>query len=167
MIPSPSASWYTANDVVAGHKIGAEIEQDFTTRAKSAGMSEEQAKNAYNQNMMGGGLLASGAAEFAKEHGRRWLLTDYEAGDVVFHNSYAVSWTRKGFILSDGTNKYKIHASTINYDPENVIRLGTDLRYVDQSRPWDTVSQQIPFRYCHELAILTKFSAMVRGATTG
>lgn len=78
---------------VAGHTIGAEIEQDFTNRAKAAGMSEEQAKNAYNHNMMGGGLLATGAAEFAKEHGRRWLLTDYQAGDVVFHKSYAVSGT--------------------------------------------------------------------------
>lgn len=32
----------------------------------------------------------------------------------------------------------QIHASTINYDPENRIRLGTDLRFVDSSRPWDT-----------------------------
>jgi phytanoyl-CoA hydroxylase len=28
----------------------------------------------------------------------------------------------------------------MNFDPEGVIRLGTDLRYVDTSRPWDKVS---------------------------
>lgn len=54
-------------------------------------MSETEVKNAYNQNMMSGGLLADGPAEFSKQHSRRWLLTAYEAGDVVFHNSYAVS----------------------------------------------------------------------------
>lgn len=32
----------------------------------------------------------------------------------------------------------QIHASTINHDPENRIRLGTDLRFVDKSRRWDT-----------------------------
>jgi len=44
--------------------------------------------------MMGGGLLAEGPAGFAKEHNRRWLLSAYEAGDVVFHNAYAVSCPR-------------------------------------------------------------------------
>ncbi|KAH8588134.1 phytanoyl-CoA hydroxylase [Bisporella sp. PMI_857] len=103
-----------------GHELGAKIEADFTQRARGAGMSEEEVKSAYNQNMMSGGLLAEGPAGFAKQHNRRWLLTAYEAGDVVLHNAYA------------------IHASCINYDEQNVIRLGTDLRYVDSSRPWDT-----------------------------
>lgn len=85
--------------VAAGHTIGAEIEEDFTRRAEAAGMTEAEAKNAYNHNMMGGGLLADGPAEFAKEHGRRWLLTEYEAGDVVFHNSYAVSLARALLVL--------------------------------------------------------------------
>lgn len=40
---------------------------------------------------MNGGLLSTGPAGFAKEHNSRWLLTAYEAGDIVFHNSYAVS----------------------------------------------------------------------------
>lgn len=26
----------------------------------------------------------------------------------------------------------------MNYDEEGVIRVGTDLRFVDQSKPWDT-----------------------------
>ncbi|KIX03554.1 uncharacterized protein Z518_07107 [Rhinocladiella mackenziei CBS 650.93] len=103
-----------------GHTLGAEIEESFTAKAKASGLSDEEAKSAFNKNMMDGGLLADGPAEFARQHGRRWLVTEYEAGDVVLHNAYA------------------IHASTINHDPENKIRLGTDLRFVNQSRPWDT-----------------------------
>jgi len=34
----------------------------------------------------------------------------------------------------------QIHASTMNYDPSNVIRVGTDLRFVDASKSWDKVS---------------------------
>ncbi|KAJ9601930.1 hypothetical protein H2200_013600 [Cladophialophora chaetospira] len=103
-----------------GHTLGAEIEQEFTKRAKASGLTDEEAKNAFNQNMMSGGLLADSPAEFGRQWNRRWLLTSYEAGDVVLHNAYA------------------IHASTINHDPENKIRLGTDLRFVNRARPWDT-----------------------------
>jgi phytanoyl-CoA hydroxylase len=103
-----------------GHTLGAEIEEQFTDRAKASGLTEQEAKNGFNQNMMSGGLLADGPAEFGRHHNRRWLLTAYEAGDVVLHNAYA------------------IHASTINHDPNNKIRLGTDLRFVNSARPWDT-----------------------------
>lgn len=71
--------------------MGSELEEDFTQKAKSAGLSDEDAKSAFNQNMMSGGLLADGPAEFSKTHKRRWLVTAYEAGDVVLHNAYAVS----------------------------------------------------------------------------
>lgn len=116
-----------------------EIEEDFTRQAKASGLSEEEAKNAYNQNMLHGGLLAEGAAEFARQHNRRWLLTAYEAGDVVFHNSYAVRHRIEPMICSSWLSESKIHASTINHDQQNKIRLGTDIRFVDSSRPWDTV----------------------------
>ena len=102
-----------------GHTLGTEIEQAFKDKAKACGMTEREAKNAFNQNMNSGGLLADGPAEFGKQHNRRWLLTEYEAGDVVLHNAYA------------------IHASTINHDPEDRIRLGTDLRFVNSARLWD------------------------------
>lgn len=36
-------------------------------------------------------------------------------------------------------NPFMIHASTVNEDPDNVIRLATDLRYADSSKPWDSV----------------------------
>lgn len=102
------------------HELGSELEADFAKRAEDSGLTAEEAKNAFNQNMMHGGMLADGPIEFAKIHNRKWLLTAYEAGDVVLHQAYM------------------IHASTMNYDSTGVIRVGTDLRYVDQSRPWDT-----------------------------
>lgn len=73
-----------------GHTLGAEIEQDFTAEAKAAGLTDEEGKSAFNANMMRGGLLADGPSEFGKQYRRRWLLTAYEAGDVVLHNAYAV-----------------------------------------------------------------------------
>ncbi|KAI1212121.1 uncharacterized protein F4807DRAFT_458324 [Annulohypoxylon truncatum] len=99
-----------------GHRLGQQIEKDFYDKARQTGLTEEEAKNAFNKNMMDGGLISDGAKEFATEHARRWLVTDYQAGDVVLHTPYM------------------IHASTINKDPKNVIRLGTDLRFVDSSR---------------------------------
>lgn len=103
-----------------GHRLGAEFEAEFTARARASGMSDEEAKNAFNQNMMSGGVLAQGAKEFAEQNGnRRWLMAEYEAGDVVLHNAYA------------------IHASLVNKDPGGKIRVGTDLRYVDTRREFD------------------------------
>ncbi|KAM0288355.1 hypothetical protein ACHAO9_007260 [Fusarium lateritium] len=100
--------------------LGAEIESDFAKKAKEAGMSDEEMRNAFNSNMMSTGFLADGPADFGRQHGRKWLVSEYEAGDVVFHTPHM------------------IHASTINHDAENRIRLGTDLRFVNSTRPWDT-----------------------------
>ncbi|KAF5499631.1 hypothetical protein CGCF413_v006321 [Colletotrichum fructicola] len=102
-----------------GESLGAEIEQDFERKAKAAGMDDEEVRHAYNANMMSTGWLCNGAADFGRKYGKKWLVTEYEAGDVVFHTPHM------------------IHASTINYDPKGRIRLGTDLRFVDSSRPWD------------------------------
>jgi hypothetical protein len=51
----------------------------------------EEAKNAFNQNMMSGGVLTEGPKAFGEEYHKRWLVSEYEAGDVVIHSSYAVS----------------------------------------------------------------------------
>ncbi|KAJ5546711.1 hypothetical protein N7494_004296 [Penicillium frequentans] len=102
-----------------GDSIGVELEQAFYKKAKESGMSDEEAKNAFNSNMMATGLLSEFPAEFARHHSRRWLVSAYEAGDVVLHKPHM------------------IHASTINHDPDNVIRLATDLRFCDSSKPID------------------------------
>ncbi|CAI7640883.1 uncharacterized protein N7487_003067 [Penicillium crustosum] len=102
-----------------GDKIGVEMEEAFFTKAKQAGMTDEEAKSAFNSNMMSTGLLSEFPAEFAREHGRRWMVSAYEAGDAVLHKPHM------------------IHASTVNNDPDNVIRLATDLRFCDSSKPYD------------------------------
>ncbi|KAJ5777415.1 hypothetical protein N7520_000661 [Penicillium odoratum] len=102
-----------------GDSIGVEREKEFYRTAKEAGLSDEEAKNAFNSNMMATGLLSEFPAQFARDHDRRWLVSAYEAGDVVLHKPHM------------------IHASCINHDPDNVIRLATDLRFCDSSKPFD------------------------------
>lgn len=41
--------------------------------------------------MLSTGLLADGAREYSDTFDRKWLVTSYEAGDVVLHNPFAVS----------------------------------------------------------------------------
>lgn len=38
--------------------------------------------------MLESGVLTDGPAEFGRTHHRRWLVSDYEAGDVVLHSPY-------------------------------------------------------------------------------
>jgi phytanoyl-CoA hydroxylase len=76
---------------IAGDGVGQKIEEEFTNKARQAGLTEEQARSAFNSNMMATGLLSEFPAEFAKEHGRRWLVSAYEAGDVVLHKPHVVS----------------------------------------------------------------------------
>jgi ectoine hydroxylase-related dioxygenase (phytanoyl-CoA dioxygenase family) len=47
----------------------------------------------------------------AERFNARWLIADYEAGDVVLHSPYM------------------IHASTTNQSVDGRIRLSTDIRY--------------------------------------
>lgn len=63
------------------------------------------------------GQLSDDAGSFhineAKGQGR-WLVSDFEAGDVVFHDPYT------------------IHGSSKNQDPQGRIRLSTDLRFYEE-----------------------------------
>ncbi len=78
--------------------------------------------SAFNQNMSKFGQLSDDAGEFRATKGgnRRWLVSNYEAGDVVFHDPYT------------------LHASSKNEDPEGRIRLSTDLRFYKQGSDIDT-----------------------------
>lgn len=67
------------------------MEADFTAKAKISGLTDEEAKYAFNQNMLSTGLLADGPREYSETFDRKWLVTSYEAGDVVLHNCFAVS----------------------------------------------------------------------------
>lgn len=105
-------------------KLGQQIEDDFTRRA--AVLSPEERVSAFNVNMEKFGMLSQNAAEFREQHGtddpRYWLVANYEAGDVVFHDPTM------------------IHSSTFNEDSKNRIRLSTDLRFYrdgsDLDRRW-------------------------------
>ncbi|WP_104086838.1 phytanoyl-CoA dioxygenase family protein [Arthrobacter sp. GMC3] len=72
------------------------------------------------------GTLAQPAASItadlpglAETHDSRWLITNYEAGDVMVHSAHIV------------------HASTDNVDPANKLRLSTDIRYQRKGEPID------------------------------
>jgi phytanoyl-CoA hydroxylase len=79
---------------IVGHTLGREVEADFNRKAEESGLSEEETKNAFNQNMLSTGLLADGPREYSDSFDRRWLVTNYEAGDVVLHTPYTVSLPR-------------------------------------------------------------------------
>ena len=77
--------------------------------------------------MNDGGFLSRDTVAYGKDARRKWLIAEYEAGDVIFHNPWMV------------------HASCKNKDPSSRIRLATDLRFVDPEKPYDEVSLQVFF----------------------
>ncbi|KAJ5608995.1 hypothetical protein N7528_009562 [Penicillium herquei] len=100
--------------------LGRAIEDDFNRRAEY--MTEEDRISAYNVNMVvGGGMISHSPQEFQSMHSaygeHKWLVTNYEAGDVVFHDPHS------------------IHASGRNEDATGRIRLSTDLRFYEKSEP--------------------------------
>ncbi|KAG8684624.1 hypothetical protein FRC11_011827 [Ceratobasidium sp. 423] len=59
------------------------IEDDFSKRA--AHFIIEERLSGFNANMARGGALSHASQEFSRAHGdRKWLIADYEAGDIVF-----------------------------------------------------------------------------------
>jgi phytanoyl-CoA hydroxylase len=109
-------------------KLGQAIEDDFTRRAEH--FTPEEKISAFNKNMTSIGILSNHPQEFEDAHHHiaekaglagkefKWLIANYEAGDVVFHHPCSV------------------HASCSNEDPEGRIRLSTDLRFYDK-KDWD------------------------------
>ncbi|KAG8416816.1 hypothetical protein J3459_013604 [Metarhizium acridum] len=98
--------------------LGRSIEEDFTRRA--AELIPEERISAFNVNMEKYGQLSQNAAEFGAQHKhQRWLVTNYEAGDVVFHDPYM------------------IHTSSLNEDTDGRIRLSTDLRFYREGSDLD------------------------------
>jgi ectoine hydroxylase-related dioxygenase (phytanoyl-CoA dioxygenase family) len=89
--------------------IGRQKEAEFA--AKNADLAPEERISAYNKNMSETGWLTTDLPSLADLIGGRWLIADYEAGDMVIHSAYMV------------------HASTMNTDPKGRIRLSTDIRY--------------------------------------
>lgn len=98
--------------------LGKTIEDDFTRRA--ADLTDDERISAFNVNMEKYGQLSQNAAEFSEKHNlRQWLVANYEAGDVVFHDPHM------------------IHTSSMNEDREGRIRLSTDLRFYREGSDLD------------------------------
>ncbi|KAL3260760.1 hypothetical protein ABHI18_004297 [Aspergillus niger] len=97
--------------------IGRQTEEEFTRNA--ANLTDEERVSAFNKNMNDGGFLSRDTVAYGENAKRKWLITEYEAGDVIFHDPFLV------------------HASCKNKDPERRIRLATDLRFVNSNEPYD------------------------------
>jgi ectoine hydroxylase-related dioxygenase (phytanoyl-CoA dioxygenase family) len=94
---------YLEGSAVLGKRMEAEFSQ------KNSELSPEQRISAYNKNMSEGGWVGKNLAEMADKFDTRWLMADYEAGDMVVHSAYM------------------IHAGTANFTDQ--MRLSTDIRY--------------------------------------
>ena len=91
------------------HATGVAMEAQFSK--DSAGLSPEERISAYNRNMAEGGWVSKDLPQMAERFDSRWLVADFEAGDVVLHSPYM------------------IHASTTNQSINGLIRLSSDIRY--------------------------------------
>ncbi len=89
--------------------FGRQMEAEFA--ARNANLSPEERVSAYNKNMSATGGIGKDLRALVNRYNTRWLVADYEAGDMVVHTSYM------------------IHAATQNVSSENRMRLSTDIRY--------------------------------------
>ncbi|MCS7222224.1 MAG: phytanoyl-CoA dioxygenase family protein [Anaerolineae bacterium] len=96
---------------------GRQMEAEFS--ARNADLPPEERISAYNRNMALGGWLTKDLPSLADRLNTRWLVADYEAGDMVVHSAYI------------------IHAASMNQDPLGRMRLSTDIRYQLVSDPID------------------------------
>jgi ectoine hydroxylase-related dioxygenase (phytanoyl-CoA dioxygenase family) len=89
--------------------IGRKMEAEY--QKTSQHLSPEERVSAYNRHMDNSGWMGKDLAALADTLNTRWLVADYEAGDMVVHSPYMM------------------HAATMNVDPNGRMRLSTDIRY--------------------------------------
>ncbi len=97
--------------------VGRQMEAEF--RVKNADLPPEERISAYNRNMRDAGWVSTNLADMADRFKSRWLVADYEAGDMVIHSPYM------------------IHAAAQNHDPLGRMRLSTDIRFQRVDDPID------------------------------
>jgi ectoine hydroxylase-related dioxygenase (phytanoyl-CoA dioxygenase family) len=88
---------------------GRQLEAEFSIR--NADLPPEERLSAFNKNMSESGWLTKDLPSLAERMPGRWLMANYEAGDMVVHSPYM------------------IHASTVNEDAGGRMRLSTDIRF--------------------------------------
>ncbi len=89
--------------------VGRQMEAGF--RVKNANLPPEERISAYNRNMREAGWISTNLVAMADRFDSRWLIADYEAGDMVIHSPYM------------------IHAATQNNDALNRCKFSTDIRF--------------------------------------
>jgi len=88
-----------------GRALEAEFARD------NAGLPADERIRAFNKTMNDGGWITKDLPGLAERLKSRWLIADYEAGDIVLHSPYM------------------IHAATTNEATDGRLRLSTDIRY--------------------------------------
>jgi ectoine hydroxylase-related dioxygenase (phytanoyl-CoA dioxygenase family) len=91
------------------HRWGRQKEAEFNRN--NASLSRDEQINPYNPNMEIDYPIGNDVNLLAERVVGRWLIADYEAGDMVVHDPYFV------------------HTSTMNTAARGRIRLSTDIRY--------------------------------------
>lgn len=99
--------------------LARDIEDRWQRAAVDMGLSDEERINGNNASMMDGPFCAKDMAEFGEKHSRKWLVGNFEAGDILLHDAFMV------------------HASATNKDPTGRIRLSTDIRYCNPDKQID------------------------------
>ena len=87
------------------------VRQKRNLPLKNMELPPEERISAYNKNMTQGGWLTKDLPSLAERLDTRWLMANYEAGDMVVHSAYM------------------IHAASLNQSTESRIRVSTDIRY--------------------------------------
>lgn len=103
--------------------IGQATEAEFARNALN--LKDQERVSVFKKNKNDGAFLSRDAVVYGKESKRkcsRWLIAEYEAGDVIFHNPWMV------------------HAICKNKDPNKKIRPATGLSFVDPEKPYDHAS---------------------------
>ncbi len=103
-----------------GAAIGRELEADFHRRALEAGLTEEEAEGAYNKNMAKIGWTPK-PADIAAKYDRKWLVSDFEAGDVVLHDPFTVS------LMNLMTEVFQM---VINSNPQSILLIPNTDRFM-------------------------------------
>ncbi len=88
---------------------GRQMEKEFSIQ--NTNLSREEQISAYNKSMSATGWLTKDLPALADKWNSRWLVADYEAGDMVIHSAYM------------------IHAATGNDVKDSQMRLSTDIRF--------------------------------------
>jgi len=88
--------------------VGRQLEAEYLQQ--TATLPYEKRISAYNFGSKSG-WLGEDLPAIAEKYGGRWLVGNYEAGDMLIHGPYT------------------IHASTENCDKQGRMRLSTDIRY--------------------------------------